>query len=84
MLETANQLDVAWLAEESRRILRGIEPQLDLTSFYPQLAVTTIRILETRGEKADGPLVSPFLESNNPGVVKTALETLDRLDPVLA
>ena len=47
-------------------------------------AETTIRILETRGEKADGPLVSRFLEANNPGVVKTALQTLDRLDPNLA
>ena len=73
-----------WLAEETRRTLREIEPQFDLTTFFPRLATTAIRMLGTEGGRADGSLVARFLEANNPGVVEAALEALDRLDPGLA
>ena len=74
----------SWLAEESRKILRELDPQFDLTSSFPRLAITVIEILATAGGKPDAALVSRFLGANNPGVVKAALATLDQLDPELA
>ncbi len=73
-----------WLAEEARRTLSTIDPQLDLTTFVPRLAKTVLGILEEQGSKADSALVAPFLESNNPGVVEAALGALDHADPTLA
>ena len=88
LLEVANKLPDArkrpWLAEETRRTLGTLEPQFDLTTFFPRLAVTAITILGAQGNKTDASLVAQFLEANNPGVVEAALEALDELDPDLA
>ena len=88
LLETARELPAgltgSWLVKEGRSILRSVDPQLDLTSSFPLLAINAIGVVEEGGGKADGAVVSPFLGSNNPGVVKAALKALDRLDPALA
>ncbi len=88
LLEIARELPAGlgkpWLAKECRRILRDLEPQFDLTTFYPRLATSAIEVLEERGRRSDGSVVARFLDSNNPGVVTAALRTLDRLDPALA
>ncbi len=88
LFEVATQLpgdlQGPWLADEARRTLRGIESQFDLTTFFPRLASTAIRILGSSGGPLDSPLIGRFLESNNPGVVEAALESLDGLDPTKA
>ncbi len=73
-----------WLAKEARRTLGTLEPQFDLTTFFPRLAQTVLGILEASGSEADKALVAKFLEANNPGVVEAALGALDHVDPALA
>lgn len=80
----SDELKDPWLAAEARRTLRELDPQFDLTTFFPRLAMTAIRILGEGGGVPDSSLIGRFLEANNPGVVAAALESLDGLDPSLA
>jgi len=88
LLDSASQLpsslSTSWLTEEARQVLRKLEPQFDLTSFAPRLAITAIGILRDGGDEGDGSEVARFLGANNPGVVRATLEALDSIDPSLA
>lgn len=88
VLDTARRLPgptrPRWLAKEARRILAGIEPQMDLTTFVPRLAITAIEVLETGGRRSDARRLAPFLGADNPAVVRAALLAVDRYRPDLA
>jgi hypothetical protein len=69
-----------WLAEEFRRVIIENGTRYDLSTFVPSLVRTAARGLRLSGTPADIGLLSILLYSNNPGVSKAALESMDHLD----
>ncbi len=74
----------AWMAEAARQALAGVGAQLDLNSMMPSLVITSLHVLQRTGRAADAEPIRHLLVSNNPGVGKAALRTLDVLDPKIA
>ena len=72
-LELPEPLRPEWLVVESRAVLSSTSVRLELASFEPALVETALEVLLLHGVAPDGELVSPFLGSNSPGVVKAAV-----------
>ena len=73
-----------WLGEELRKIIIQNGTQYDLRSFVPALVITAAEGLRHAGSPSDIALLSILLYSNNPGVSKAALATMDYFDPKAA
>lgn len=69
-----------WLGEELRKVIIEHGSQYDLSSFVPALVRTAARGLGQVGDASDVDLLSILLYSNNPGVGKAALASMDQLD----
>jgi len=80
-LRLPQDLTSPWLGEELRKIIIQHGTQYDLSSFVPGLVRTAARGLSQAGGPADINLLSMLLYSNNPGVSKAALSTMDHFDP---
>jgi hypothetical protein len=80
VLEIAPELTSPWLAEQFRRVIISYGNQYDLASFVPGLVRTAARGLQQTGEPTDVALLDLLLYSNNPGVAKAALSSMDSLD----
>jgi len=74
------ELTSPWLGEEFRKIIIEHGTQYDLRSFVPGLVRTAARGLQQTGAPSDIDLLSILLYSNNPGVSKAALATMDHID----
>lgn len=85
LLETSFRLPSSmlgpWLGETARTIVTGAPTELDLSSTYPLLVLNALRVLGSFGALDDRAEISRHCASNSPGVAKTALATLELLDP---
>ena len=80
-LRLPQDLTSPWLGEEFRKIIIEHGTQYDLASFIPGLVRTAARGLQQTGAPSDIDLLSILLYSNNPGVSKAALATMNHIDP---
>ena len=80
-LRLPQDLTSPWLGEEFRKIIIEHGAQYDLSSFVPGLVRTAARGLQQTGAPSDIDLLSILLYSNNPGVSKAALATMNHIDP---
>jgi len=71
-----------WLHEQALQILRQRPPPHDLASYTPQLLRTGMAVLDDRSSvsESDRALIMQMLQSNAPGVAKSALQLLARVD----
>lgn len=74
------ELTAPWLAEEYRRVISENGAQYDLSSFVPALVRTAAVGLQQNGKPADVALLGPLLYSNNTGVARAALNSMNQLD----
>ena len=80
-LRLPQDLTSPWLGEAFRKIIIEHGAQYDLSSFVPGLVRTAARGLQQTGAPSDIDLLSILLYSNNPGVSKAALATMNHIDP---
>lgn len=80
-LGVPQELSSPWLGEAFRKIIIEHGTQYDLGSFVPGLVRTAARGLQQTGGPDDIELLSMLLYSNNPGVAKATLATMDHFDP---
>jgi len=83
-LRLPGELHSPWLGEEFRRVIILYGTQYDLNSFVPGLVKTSAKGLGQVGEQNDIELLGILLYSNNPGVSKAALASMDHFDPQAA
>ena len=69
------------LARYSREVLDAHGARLELTSYDPLLVLTAARALGPVGSVEDLPRLDKHLYSNNTGVPKAVLPSMDTIDP---
>lgn len=67
-------------ASACRVVLGQLDPQFDLSTAEPTLAVTAANLLGETGKGDDLSLLMPFVSSNNPAVGRAAFDAMRQLD----
>lgn len=68
-----------WLREACRQVIAELEPQFALETHGPQLATAALEAIADHGTAEDVQSIVPFLASNAPKVVRTAIESIEVL-----